>query len=57
MNRRNFLTLTGTLTGGMLVLPDFLHAFGSQSSLIVGEQCVVFVQLNGGNDGLNTFIP
>lgn len=57
MNRRNFLTLTGTFTGGLLVLPDFLHAFGSQNNLVVGEQCVVFVQLNGGNDGLNTFIP
>ncbi|MRX68932.1 Uncharacterized conserved protein, DUF1501 family [Flavobacterium resistens] len=57
MNRRNFLTLTGTFTGGMLILPDFLHALGSQNNLIIGEQCVVFVQLNGGNDGLNTFIP
>ena len=57
MNRRNFLTLTGTFTGGLLVLPDFLHAFGSQNNLVTGEQCIVFVQLNGGNDGLNTFIP
>jgi uncharacterized protein (DUF1501 family) len=57
MNRRNFLTLTGTFTGGMLVLPNFLHAFGQQNNLITGEQCLVFVQLNGGNDGLNTFIP
>lgn len=57
MNRRNFLTLTGTFTGGSLLLPDFLHAFGSQSNLVIGEQCVVFIQLNGGNDGLNTFIP
>lgn len=57
MNRRNFLTLTGTFTGGMLVLPSFLHAFGSQDNLIIGEQCLVFVQLNGGNDGLNTFVP
>jgi uncharacterized protein (DUF1501 family) len=57
MNRRNFLTLTGTFTGGALLLPDFLHAFGSQKSLTFGEQCVVFIQLNGGNDGLNTFIP
>ena len=57
MNRRNFLTLTGTFTGGTLLLPDFLHAFGSQSSLVIGEQCLVFIQLNGGNDGLNTFIP
>ncbi|GGF18778.1 DUF1501 domain-containing protein [Flavobacterium limi] len=57
MNRRNFLSLTGTFTGGMLVLPSFLHAFGEQSNLVIGEQCLVFVQLNGGNDGLNTFIP
>lgn len=57
MNRRNFLTLTGTFTGGTLLLPDFLHAFGSQTNLVIGEQCLVFIQLNGGNDGLNTFIP
>jgi uncharacterized protein (DUF1501 family) len=57
MNRRNFLTLTGTFTGGLLILPEFLHAFGSQNSLVVGDQCLVFVQLNGGNDGLNTYIP
>ena len=57
MNRRNFLSLTGTFTGGSLLLPDFLFAFGSQQNLVVGEQCLVFVQLNGGNDGLNTFIP
>lgn len=57
MNRRNFLSLTGTFTGGALLLPDFLHAFGSQSNLAIGEQCLVFIQLNGGNDGLNTYIP
>jgi uncharacterized protein (DUF1501 family) len=57
MNRRNFLSLTGTFTGGVLLLPEFLHAFGSQNNLVIGEQCLVFIQLNGGNDGLNTFIP
>ena len=57
MNRRNFLSLTGTFTGGVLLIPEFLHAFGSQNSLVIGEQCLVFIQLNGGNDGLNTFIP
>jgi uncharacterized protein (DUF1501 family) len=57
MNRRTFLTLTGTFTGGSLLLPDFLYSFGSQNNLVLGEQSVVFVQLNGGNDGLNTFIP
>ncbi|MFT7351736.1 MAG: hypothetical protein ACI9XR_001495 [Flavobacterium sp.] len=57
MKRRNFLSLTGTFTGGLLVLPEFLNAFAKTSNLVVGEQCLVFVQLNGGNDGLNTFIP
>ena len=57
MNRRNFLALTGTFTGGSLLLPDFLYSFGTQTNLVLGEQCIVFVQLNGGNDGLNTFIP
>ncbi len=57
MNRRNFLSLTGTFTGGALLLPDFLMALGSQKNLIIGEECLIFVQLNGGNDGLNTFIP
>lgn len=57
MNRRNFLSLTGTFTGGSLLLPDFLFSFSKQENLIIGEQCLVFIQLNGGNDGLNTFIP
>ncbi|HRG18440.1 MAG TPA: DUF1501 domain-containing protein [Flavobacterium lutivivi] len=57
MKRRSFLTLTGTFTGGTLLLPSFLHAFGNNKSSIIGEQCLVFIQLNGGNDGLNTFIP
>ena len=57
MNRRNFLSLTGTFTGGSLLLPSFLDTFAMQKNLVVGEQCLVFIQLNGGNDGLNTFIP
>ncbi len=57
MNRRNFLSLTGTFTGGLLVLPDFLYAFGKQNNQEITGNCLVFIQLNGGNDGLNTFIP
>jgi uncharacterized protein (DUF1501 family) len=57
MDRRKFLALTGTFTGGSLLLPDFLYSYGTQNNIVLGEQCVVFVQLNGGNDGLNTFIP
>lgn len=57
MNRRNFLNLTGTLTGGLWILPDFLYAFGQSRKLYSSDNCLVFIQLNGGNDGLNTFIP
>jgi len=57
MDRRKFLSLTGTFTGGSLLLPDFLYALGKNSSLATGGQCLVFIQLNGGNDGLNTFVP
>lgn len=57
MNRRNFFKLTGTCTGGLLMLPDFLYSYAMQQNLTPGDECVVFLQLNGGNDGLNTFIP
>jgi len=57
MNRRNFFKLTGTFTGGLLVVPDFLYSFGMQDNLAKGDSCLVFIQLSGGNDGLNTFIP
>ncbi|WP_430400472.1 DUF1501 domain-containing protein [Flavobacterium sp.] len=58
MNRRNFLQLTATGTSGLLLLPNFLTAqnlmFGDE---INSDNILVFIQLNGGNDGLNTFIP
>jgi uncharacterized protein (DUF1501 family) len=57
MNRRKFFKLTGTYTGGSLLLPSFLHAFTNQNIFSLHEKSVIFIQLNGGNDGLNTFIP
>jgi uncharacterized protein (DUF1501 family) len=57
MNRRNFFKLTGTCTGGLLLLPDFLYSFAMQENLSKDDSCLVFIQLMGGNDGLNTFIP
>ena len=58
MNRRKFLQLTATGTSGLLLLPNFLTAqnlmFGDE---INPDNILVFIQLNGGNDGLNTFIP
>ena len=57
MKRRNFLNIAATYTGGMMVVPQFLTA----SPYILGENendnILVFIQLNGGNDGLNTYIP
>lgn len=57
MERRNFLKLTGTLTGGMLLLPDFLYSYGINDARPAGDSTLVFIQLDGGNDGLNTYIP
>ena len=57
MKRRDFISLAGTFTGGALLLPNFLYALGKQPKVISGEESLVFIQLNGGNDGLNTFIP
>ena len=57
MERRDFLSLTGTFTGGVLLLPNFLHAAVMRDALDRSGSKLVFVQLNGGNDGLNTIVP
>lgn len=59
-SRREFLKLVGTTAGGTMFLPRFLSAMPHQE-LYQGFQAdkniLVVIQLNGGNDGLNTFIP
>jgi uncharacterized protein (DUF1501 family) len=57
MKRRQFLSLSATFTGGTLIVPNFLYALKNQSFVNSGSDCMIFIQLNGGNDGLNTFIP
>lgn len=59
MERRKFIQLTATGTGGMLLLPNFLTAqsLWTADANLLSDEVVVFIQLNGGNDGLNTFIP
>lgn len=59
MDRRKFLNLTATTTGGLLLVPEFLLA--SEKKLLINDEnndnIVVVIQLNGGNDGLNTIVP
>ncbi len=58
--RRDFLKIVGTTSGGFLVLPKFLSAMPStalSTGFANGRNVLVCIQLNGGNDGLNTFIP
>jgi uncharacterized protein (DUF1501 family) len=57
MKRRQFLSISATFTGGTLVVPNFLYALKNQSFVNSNSECLIFIQLNGGNDGLNTFIP
>ncbi len=53
------MQLTATGTGGLLLLPNFLTAqsLWTSDKGMSSDNIVVFIQLNGGNDGLNTFIP
>jgi uncharacterized protein (DUF1501 family) len=59
MKRRKFLKLAATGTGSLLVLPKFLtaNALWKDIDERSTDNILVFIQLNGGNDGLNTFIP
>jgi uncharacterized protein (DUF1501 family) len=59
MKRRNFIGITATSLGGIMVVPQFLTSCGLLKKKIAPENdnILIFVQLNGGNDGLNTFIP
>jgi uncharacterized protein (DUF1501 family) len=60
MERRNFLKIVGSTASGSLFLPKFLNAMPYQDLMegfAADRQVLVVIQLNGGNDGLNTFIP
>lgn len=58
LKRRSFLKLSSLATASLFV-PRFLNALGrpGEASVPAGNKVVVVLQLNGGNDGLNTIIP
>ncbi len=55
IGRRNFIK-TGMLATTSLFVPKLLQAFNGKGAIPVppGHKVVVVLQLNGGNDGLNT---
>jgi uncharacterized protein (DUF1501 family) len=56
MKRRNFLKQSALVSGSVFI-PGFLDAFRLQEAGEEGGRVLIFVQLSGGNDGLNTLIP
>src|SRR5262245_65969453 len=56
IKRKDFIQV-GSLATASLMLPKFLKAFEAKNMVPLGNKVVVILQLNGGNDGLNTVIP
>ncbi len=63
-SRRQFLSTMGLATGGLTLAGSAhpLRAFGNNSLLgsvsgAPGDRVLVLVQMEGGNDGLNTLVP
>lgn len=58
LDRKEFLRLAA-LASGSVFIPEFLHGYAKSCNLqkSTPEKTLVIIQLSGGNDGLNTFIP
>jgi len=56
MDRRQFISVSATFTSGALIVPNFMYALKNKP-FNTNSECLIFIQLNGGNDGLNTYIP
>jgi uncharacterized protein (DUF1501 family) len=56
LKRKQFLQV-GSLATASLMMPKFLKAFEKKPTVPIGNKVVIVIQLNGGNDGLNTVIP
>jgi len=56
IKRRSFIQ-SGSLAAASLFVPRMLKAFEGPGTLPAGNKILIVLQLTGGNDGLNTFIP
>ncbi len=56
IKRRDFIKMSSLATAS-LMLPNFLKAMALPEALGKDNKVLVVLQLNGGNDGLNTIIP
>ena len=59
MRRRDFLIQTGTMATAASLLPGAIGVAGARATSThdFSDRVLVLVELNGGNDGLNTVIP
>ena len=56
MIRRNFLKTSGLISLTPLV-PAFLNQLARKLDAVSEQQILVVLELNGGNDGINTVVP
>jgi len=56
IKRRDFIKMSSLATASWM-LPNFLKAMALPEALGKDNKVFVVLQLNGGNDGLNTIIP
>jgi uncharacterized protein (DUF1501 family) len=56
INRKGFLQLSALATSSLLI-PGFLKGMGNRFAGSNSQNVLVILQLSGGNDGINTFIP
>lgn len=56
MKRREFIKQT-SIASSLVFVPSFVNAFDGMLQKSLGHKRLVIMQLDGGNDGLNTIVP